>query len=75
MSRYSSSLHADRKLYFVVCADLPDPVNGSVATIGNVSDRAIYTCDNGYELFGPNNVICQPSGNWSGSPPTCTCEG
>ena len=69
------AVHANWKLlqmlYFIVCADLPDPVNGSVVTIGNISDRAIYTCDNGYELFGTNNVTCQPSGNWSGSPPTC----
>lgn len=34
-------------------------------------DKATYTCDYGFELSGNSQRVCQASGEWSGSDPTC----
>ena len=61
-------------IYFIVCDALSNPANGGVNTTGHgtvVGDTGIYFCDYGYDLIGDDNVTCQSSGNWSGSPPLC----
>ena len=57
----------------VECPLLPDPEGGSVVitgfTPGNV---AIYSCaEPGTQLSGDSLRICEPTGVWSGSQPTC----
>lgn len=51
---------------------LTPPPNGSVdRTTGATGDVATYTCDGGYTLVGGATRMCQATGAWSGSPPTC----
>ena len=33
---------------------------------------ATYSCNAGYDLIGANTRTCSASGDWSGSPPTCS---
>lgn len=35
------------------------------------NDRAVYTCDDGYQIVGLEQVICKSNGQWSGSQPSC----
>ncbi|XP_065189560.1 E-selectin-like [Sycon ciliatum] len=49
------------------------PVNGVVAT----GDRKAFTtrtysCNTGYQLSGATTTVCQTTGTWSATPPTCT---
>ncbi len=54
------------------CGDLPGPDNGLVTiTIGNFGSNASYTCETGYNLNGDMTRMCQDSGDWSGTAPTC----
>ena len=40
-------------------------------TIGDFGSNASYTCETGYMLNGDMTRMCQDSGDWSGSAPTC----
>ena len=31
----------------------------------------MYTCDNGYQIVGLEQVICNSDGHWSGAQPSC----
>ena len=55
------------------CNTLTDPTNGQVShTAGTTfGETATYSCDTGYILVGDNTRICQATGAWSGSEPTC----
>ena len=35
------------------------------------NDRAVYTCDDGYQIVGLEQVICNSNGHWSGAQPSC----
>jgi hypothetical protein len=35
------------------------------------NDRAVYTCDDGYQIVGLEQVICNSDGAWSGNQPSC----
>ena len=35
----------------------------------------MFTCDDGFILNGTETVVCQASGSWSSSPPTCDIVG
>uniref|UniRef100_H2Z7B4 Sushi domain-containing protein n=1 Tax=Ciona savignyi TaxID=51511 RepID=H2Z7B4_CIOSA len=37
----------------------------------SVGGEVTYRCNDGYELDGPDEVTCGPSGVWSRDPPTC----
>ena len=57
----------------VDCGALPDPANGQVndtagTTLGQI---ATYSCSTGYNLVGNSTRMCQATGVWSGSAPTC----
>ena len=60
-------------LTVVDCGNLTDPANGQVNhTAGTtLGQTATYSCDAGYSLVGDSSRTCQPTGNWSGSAPTC----
>jgi len=55
------------------CSSLTDPSNGQVNhTAGTTfGENATYSCDTGYNLVGDSTRVCQATGNWSGSAPTC----
>ena len=36
------------------------------------NSAATYSCNAGYDLIGTNTRTCSVSGDWSGSPPTCS---
>ena len=58
--------------YIVDCGDPDSPANGDVSytttTEGSVAD---YSCDEGYDLNGVTQRICQSNNTWSGDVPTC----
>ena len=55
------------------CSTLPDPANGQVNdTAGTTFEQtATYSCNTGYNLVGNSTRMCQATGVWSGSAPTC----
>lgn len=54
------------------CPELPDPPHGQVHLTGrHFNDRAVYTCDDGYQIVGLEQVICNSNGHWSGAQPSC----
>lgn len=54
------------------CQELPDPPHGQVHLTGrHFNDRAVYTCDDGYQIVGLEQVICNSDGQWSGAQPSC----
>ena len=48
--------------------------NGEVSYSFNTAYNSVatYSCDDGYRLDGTNTRTCLASGDWSGSPPTCS---
>lgn len=56
----------------VNCGQLSDPENGKVTLTGtDVFSMATYNCNQGFGLLGVSSRICQDSGSWSDSAPTC----
>ena len=56
------------------CGRLSAPDNGGIVDSGtDYGSTARYTCDAGYRLVGDVFRLCQSSGSWSGSMPTCQC--
>ena len=54
------------------CAPPPDPANGRVSITGTIyGQTATYSCNTGYDLVGNSTRVCQATGVWSGSAPTC----
>ena len=59
----------------VMCPTLMNPLNGRVSySSTEYSSVATYTCDLGYEVFGPLARTCQANEVWSGSETTCQGE-
>jgi len=54
---------------------LMSPSNGRLdinpSTTAPGGFMATYFCDEGYDLVGDNNRVCQADGSWTGSDPTC----
>lgn len=51
---------------------LAAPANGAVSsTSGRTTDVSVFTCDDGYTLFGAGSTTCTPSGEWSHEEPDC----
>ena len=55
------------------CGSLTNPANGQVShTAGTTfGQTATYNCNTGYNRVGDNTRMCQATGEWSGSEPTC----
>ena len=63
--------------FSAVCEDLKAPVNGEIVLSGNSpGSTASYSCNEGFELAGPETRTCQQNVQWSGDPPFCneTCD-
>lgn len=59
----------------VNCPALPNPENGGVSLSGITPGSTVtYDCNAGYSLIGERTRMCLPSGEWSGSAPTCKRE-
>ncbi|XP_064386230.1 CUB and sushi domain-containing protein 3-like isoform X2 [Halichondria panicea] len=59
-----------------ICQDLPSPANGVISYDTMFSPRpagtvATYTCDTGYDIFGPRTRTCQSDNTWSGGDTVC----
>ncbi|XP_010632290.1 P-selectin [Fukomys damarensis] len=59
------------------CTPLRGPQNGTMSCIrplGRYSYKSTchFTCDEGFSLSGSERLDCAPTGQWTGSPPTCT---
>ncbi len=55
------------------CGNLPSLDNGLVTiSIDDFGSNASYTCNTGYMLTGDVIRVCEVTGDWSGSEPTCT---
>ena len=72
-SNSSHMLHVFHILTVVDCGALTNPANGQVSypTGTTFGQTATYSCDTGYNLVGDSIRMCQPTGVWSGSEPTC----
>ena len=59
------------------CSPLPNITNGAVNLPGGTTfpSVAMYSCDGGYELQGDPVRMCNESGVWNGTEPTCTPAG
>ena len=58
-----------------LCPDLFDPDNGEVILSGrSVGSLAQYSCGVGFILTGREVRVCQRSGDWNGTAPTCIRE-
>ena len=56
----------------ILCPKLYDPENGSVKDGDNrPGTKAVYSCDDGFELVGDRKRLCQYDGTWDGEVPTC----
>ena len=56
----------------IQCELLEFPDNGQVVQVGNtLGATGTYSCFPGFLLSGDDIRICQKSGEWSGSAPTC----
>ena len=57
----------------VDCGALSDPANGQVNDTGGTTfgQTATYSCNTSYNLVGNSTRVCQATGVWSGSAPTC----
>ena len=60
-------------LTVVDCSTLTNPANGQVSNLNGTTfgQTATYSCNAGYTLVGCNSRICQATGEWSWSQPTC----
>ena len=59
----------------VDCGTLTNPANGQVNHTAGSTFRqtATYSCNAGYNLVGGSSRVCQATGVWSGSAPSCQC--
>ncbi|NWH57177.1 SUSD2 protein, partial [Geococcyx californianus] len=56
----------------ISCGWLDYPTNGRKNGTNYLLGSTIsFHCDQGYELIGPKERICQATGAWSGDPPSC----
>ena len=56
----------------IECAELRSIPDGSVDAPGsNLDDVAKFTCRRGFELVGPEELVCTDNGTWSALPPSC----
>ena len=55
------------------CGSLTAPDNGQVDLTSGTTfgQNATYSCNTGYNLVGGSTRMCQATGVWSGSAPTC----
>ena len=56
----------------VNCGDPGAPINGQ--KLGSrywTGESVSFICHPGYRLIGPATRMCLPSGNWSGTNPSC----
>ena len=59
----------------VDCGDLSSPQNGQVIlTNTTFGSTATYLCDEGFNLIGDMQRMCQSTGEWSGNEPTCESQ-
>ena len=60
-------------LTVVDCGTPTNPVNGQVSHTSGTAfgHTATYICNTGYNLVGSSTRMCQATGAWSGSEPTC----
>ena len=56
----------------VDCGD-PGVISNGDRALGSTTflSRVVYFCNTGYVLNGNRNRVCEASGNWSGSHPSC----
>ncbi|XP_064382155.1 sushi, von Willebrand factor type A, EGF and pentraxin domain-containing protein 1-like isoform X4 [Halichondria panicea] len=56
----------------IFCPKLTPPAYGAVNDGNNrVGTKAVYTCNDGFEISGQSSRKCQLDGTWSGKAPTC----
>ena len=59
----------------MVCSDPGIPENGQrVVTSNLVTGVVTFSCNHGYFLFGNAQRTCLPTGQWSGTTPSCEGE-
>ena len=64
-------------LQFSACGALSAPANGTVSLSNDdlVESIATFSCDEGFVITGPQQLVCLSTGAWSESAPTCSFVG
>ncbi|XP_060604255.1 C4b-binding protein-like [Ruditapes philippinarum] len=50
------------------CGQLPSLSNGKISYVSNMTtfaSKAVYICDNGYQVNGSDTIECKDTGKWS----------
>ncbi|XP_070567840.1 protein mesh-like isoform X2 [Ptychodera flava] len=56
----------------ILCEFLAPPVNGTKEGDGlEFNSTVTFDCDDGYNISGQAELLCQSDGTWNGKPPTC----
>lgn len=60
-------------IFFVVeCDSLPEIDSGFIQISSNGTlTKAVYSCINGYHIFGESEIHCLTDGKWSSPMPSC----
>ena len=60
----------------VSCPPIGSPVNGSliISVTGVYQDTALYVFEDGFNLVGMSERVCQSDGTWSGSASAKVCK-
>ncbi|XP_052221848.1 adhesion G protein-coupled receptor L3-like isoform X1 [Dreissena polymorpha] len=63
----------DNSCVIIDCGQLLNPIKGQVDMTNGTAYQAFarYMCNQGYELIGDDERMCQATGTWTGIHPTC----
>ena len=53
----------------VSCTKLLAPLNGRIAKYD--IDNITFSCFDGYDMIGADQLVCMPNGQWNGKAPRC----
>ena len=58
----------------VKCPALVSPENGNMSLSSTtIQTTALFSCVNGYEVFGQTSLTCDETGSWDATEPFCVC--
>lgn len=63
------------KIFIFSVASCPELANITSASLNITTNgqttKAVYTCDDGYEIDGNAIITCLTNGSWNSEPPLC----
>ena len=69
---FQSSILARQPKKPTSCPQLPEIPHATLSSRRTAIGAVVhFECDNGFMLFGHNNITCTALGMWNGFPPAC----